>query len=166
MDRFIAMEGFLDKFRKNKMQIYDSSKAAEYSTMKDLVSAAAQSDKDFFIATYKGGVKINIATKDMNPSKAEKYIENVLRIAPQVHKNLCQKLKESYPNQSINPSSIKLMAIHYAAFSNGSEIAELSFDDGNQFHGHIITTEIGPNEMRPNGKYTGTADDLTFGMQG
>lgn len=165
-DRFIAMEGFLDKFRKNKMQIYGNDKAADYANMKDLVNAASQSDKDFFIARYKGGIKIIIATEDMNPNNAAKFIENVIRIVPKVHKDLCEKLKAAYPDQTVNPSLIKLMSIHYASFRNGTETAELSFDDGNQFHGHIITTEIGPHEMSSNGKYTGTAEGITFGMQG
>ena len=165
-DRFTAMEGFFDHFTKNKMRITPSNNYPNFSNLKELLHAAIDSNQSFYLATYKNKYKINVSTEDLDPITAEKYIAKVIHIAPQVHKDLCQKLADAYPNQDVSPSSIKLMSIHYARFSNGTETAELSFDDGGQFHGHIITTEIGPSMMASTGKYIGSADKITYGMQG
>lgn len=103
-DRFVAMEGFLDKFRKSKLYVTDSqwkAKLPMYATAEEFAKTLVGGTSETGKAEAKVGkvpivVRGNYADKD--ESTLTKVIKNAIQNTRSLHKSICMNEIAEYNN--------------------------------------------------------------------
>ena len=160
MDRFIAMEGFLDKFRKSKMSNVKAEyqeKFPKYPSVDAFVNAIFDGSAE---SKYPHDYRAMIGNTDMtilHPEHVDialvkEFAENAIKSANVVHKSVCMGEIELYnssngkegpwawteredasfkkKNLSDIEREISLALIHISFYENGNHNIEYWFDDG------------------------------------
>lgn len=178
-DRFVAMEGFLDKFRKSKLYITDSqwkAKLPAYATAEEFVKSLSGSTSEDDKTKAKVG-KVPVVIRGKYTEKDEgtlvKIIKNAIHNAPTLHKSICMNEITEYNNGEgkegpwlwVNEGApfkkkglsdieheIQLDLIDINFVTDGSFYIDYWFNDGpNQIYGgHSLVTKGGS----PNAKWS------------
>ena len=159
-DRFVAMEGFLDKFRKSKMDKVKAEYQEKYSKYPSvgafvdaIFNGTAESKYPNDYRAMIGDIDLTILhPENADAAVVKKFVENAIKSANAVHKSVCMGEIDLYnssngtdgpwawverenatfekKNLSDIEREISLALIHVSFYENGNHNIEYWFDDG------------------------------------
>lgn len=189
-DRFVAMDAFLDTFRKSHLEqakFRHDANMPKFNSVKDFVSFLMSGNDDREDG-FVHGIRLGFrgSRESVDRKILETWFTNALANMQKLHKAICMKIVNEYNSDEDTPwawnerpfGKIDLSKVEREILSEGAYISiyknhttmECAFTDGphNIYGGHslVITDKIPSDTFDKNGKWIGDAKNIDFSIEG